>query len=310
MPDPSRYRDLINTARFPDAIKLNEPLSRYTVARLGGPADLLIRADSADKLRYFTDQCWQAAVPTRIIGGGANVLFSDDGYRGAIIINDAKALHVGGDGHVQAESGVSLAQLARETIARGLSGFEWAISVPGTLGGAIINNAGAHGSDMAATPDLHAHIFFEDGGEVRWNITQLAYTYRESALKHTARHFVVLSAEMTLSAQHDPAELRVRADEYSAHRKRTQPPGASLGSMFKNPLGDYAGRLIEAAGLKSARSGGVIISPVHANFFVNTGGGTAHDYLTLIRLAQNTVREQFGVTLELEVELIGDGFAL
>ncbi len=300
-----RYNSFID--RFGAAVKLNEPLSRFTVARLGGAADTLIRAESGDQLREVAALCWQHDLPLRIIGGGANVLFSDDGYRGVILVNDAKTWTIAEDGLVRAEGGVSLAQLARETMARGLSGFEWAISVPGTLGGAIINNAGAHGGEMAAASDLTVDLFFEHSGDVEWHAEQLAYRYRESALKHSAYRYVVLAATFRLAPGHDPAVLRARADEYIAHRKRTQPPGASLGSMFKNPPGDYAGRLIEAAGLKGARAGGVIISPVHANFFVNTGGGTATDYLALIRLAQATVRERFGIALDLEVELIGQG---
>jgi UDP-N-acetylmuramate dehydrogenase len=293
-------------ARFGDAVKRNEPLSRYTVARLGGAADALIRAENVEQLRDVAALCWQYNLPMRIIGGGANVLFGDAGYRGVILVNDAKALQIDSEGFVRAESGISLAQLARETMARGLSGFEWAISVPGTLGGAIVNNAGAHGGEISALSELSTTIYFETEDETVWRTEQLAYRYRESALKHNARHYVVLSGAFRLSPGHDPSTLRARADETIAHRKRTQPPGASLGSMFKNPPGDFAGRLIEAAGLKGARVGGVIISPVHANFFVNTGGGSAADYLALIQLAQTTVRERFGVALELEVEVIGE----
>lgn len=132
----------------------------------------------------------------------------------------------------------------------------------------------------------------------------LAYRYRESALKHRQPPFAVLRAALRLTPGADPTALLATAEGYTAHRKRTQPPGASLGSMFKNPPGDYAGRLIEAAGLKGTQIGGVIISPLHGNFFVNTGGGTAADYLGLVRLAQESVRAQFGVDLELEVEVI------
>ncbi len=289
-----------------DRLKLNESLARYTVARLGGPADALVTAESADMLEKITALAWECSWPTRILGGGANVLVSDQGYRGLIVINNARHFQVNEDGTVSAESGASLNHLARKSISHGLTGFEWAISVPGTLGGAIVNNAGAHGSDMASCL-VRADIAFP-GRRETWPVSQLAYAYRESTLKRRSEPFVVLSGMLKLSADHDPAVLQSHADEFIAHRKHTQPPGASLGSMFKNPPGDYAGRLIESAGLKGTRIGGVMISPIHANFFVNTGQGTAADYLALIRLAQRTVREKSGIALELEVELLGEGF--
>ncbi|HLA42833.1 MAG TPA: UDP-N-acetylmuramate dehydrogenase, partial [Aggregatilineales bacterium] len=139
-----------------------------------------------------------------------------------------------------------------------------------------------------------------------WSNADMQYDYRYSALKGKHGRYVVISARLQLEAGHDPAELNARADSFVAHRKKTQPPGASLGSMFKNPPGDYAGRLIESAGLKGTQIGGVQVSPVHANFFVNVGAGTASDYNALIDLAQKRVYEQFGVHLELEVERVGD----
>lgn len=307
MPDAARYQPLID--QFGEFVRSDEPLSRHTVARLGGPADVLIKAESMAVLVGAAQLCWQAQLPVRVIGGGANVLFSDQGYRGVILLNEVKTLRFNPCGIVVASSGLSLAQLARESMARGLAGFEWAISVPGTVGGAVVNNAGAHGSDMAVNLRF-ARIALETESRTQiWAVRRLAYHYRESALKHGQARYLVESAALRLSPGHDPAELRARADSYIAHRKRTQPPGASLGSMFKNPPDDYAGRLIEAAGLKGARVGGVIISPLHANFFVNTGGGTASDYLSLIALAQQTVQARFDVKLALEIELIGEGFA-
>lgn len=288
-----------------DQLRLDEPLARYTVARLGGPADALVTADSTAQLMAIAQLAWSEGWPTRILGAGANVLISDQGYRGLIVVNDAKAVTIGTDGLVTAESGAVLTQLARRTINHGLSGFEWAISVPGTLGGAVVNNAGAHGGDMAANL-VSAEIAFADHSIEHWPLTRLEYRYRESALKHNPLPFAVLSARLQLVPGHDPAQLQVQADEFIAHRKHTQPPGASLGSMFKNPPGDYAGRLIEACGLKGRQVGGVMISPIHANFFVNIGSGTASDYLALIQLTQATVQERFGIELQLEIELIGE----
>jgi len=306
MPTPDRYEDLFRPL-VGDRLKINEPLSRYTVARLGGPADALITVDTKDLLMRVVYLAWERNWPVRILGGGANVLVSDQGYRGLVVVNDAKGVTYGEDGLVTADSGTGLIYLARQTMNRGLSGFEWAISVPGTLGGGIVNNAGAHGGDMAHNL-VSAEVLFPRRQPEVWPVERLAYQYRESALKHSKFPFLVLSGTLRLSPGYVPAELHARADEFIAHRKRTQPPGASLGSMFKNPPGEYAGWLIEAAGLKGAQIGGVMISPVHANFFVNAGGGTAEDYVKLIRLAQHTVRDRFGVSLELEVELLGEGF--
>ncbi len=291
--------------RYGERVKLNEPLARYTVARLGGPADALIAVDSQAMLNEVAQLAWKYAWPTRIIGGGANVLFSDLGFRGLIVVNHAKQINVDAGGSVTAESGAVLTHIARQTIEKGLSGFEWAVSVPGTLGGAIVNNAGAHGGDIASCL-VSAEIAFPQQAET-WPLVNFDYHYRESALKRCADPFVVLSGRLQLAPGHDPAILQAQADEWSAHRKRTQPPGASLGSMFKNPPGDYAGRLIEAAGLKGTQVGGVMISPVHANFFVNTGKGTASDYLGLIRRARDAVQATFGIDLALEIELIGEG---
>ncbi|MCC7451262.1 MAG: UDP-N-acetylmuramate dehydrogenase [Anaerolineae bacterium] len=306
MPTPDRYEDLFRPL-VGDRLKINEPLSRYTVARLGGPADALITVETKDLLMRVVYLAWERNWPVRILGGGANVLVSDQGYRGLVVINDARGIAYEDDGLVTADSGTGLIYLARQTMNRGLSGLEWAISVPGTLGGGIVNNAGAHGGDMAHNL-VSAEVLFPRRQPEVWPVERFAYQYRESALKRSKHPFLVSSGTLRLSPGYVPAELHARADEFIAHRKRTQPPGASLGSMFKNPPGDYAGRLIEAAGLKGTQIGGVMISPVHANFFVNVGGGTAEDYVKLIRLAQHTVRDRFGVSLELEVELLGEGF--
>ncbi len=319
-------RPLPNISRY-------ESLKRYSVARLGGPADIVIEIPEKNvklDLIYTISLCWKHAIPYFIVGNGSNILFSDQGFRGVVIaarrgkwtfirnpeIDEYELygvthyrLEPPGQGYIEANAGCNLIQLARETMEAGCSGLEWAISVPGTVGGAVVNNAGAYGSDIAANL-IAADILSESGTSIRrtWRPNDLKYSYRTSALKHAPFRYVVLSATFKLEPDHDPAALRAKADEYLAHRKRTQPPGASLGSMFKNPPGDYAGRLIEAAGLKGTQRGGVMISPVHANFFINTGGGTASDYLALIRLAQETVADKFGVKLELEIELVGQGF--
>lgn len=292
-----------------NAFRLNEPLDRYTVARLGGPADALVAAKTTDELVKVFELACERHWPVKVLGGGANILISDKGFRGLVIINDTRATSFYDDGVVVADSGVGLIHLARETIQRGFAGLEWMIGIPGTVGGAIVNNAGAHGGDIAGVLTEVAVLIPPDQA-VAWSVALLNYSYRDSVLKRFYKPFLVLNGKLKLTPGFARAELQAKADEYNAHRKGTQPPGASLGSMFKNPPGDYAGRLIEGAGLKGRQVGGVMISPIHANFFINLGGGSSGDYLSLIRLARDTVRDRFGVNLELEIELMGEGIDL
>lgn len=292
-----------------DNLLYDEPLSRYTAARLGGPAEwLYIARDSEEELVSVVKAAWDENMPVRILGGGANVLVSDAGVRGLVIINKLASVTFGDwhDGRTAAASaGTNLKVLAMKCQSKGLAGMEWAVGVPGTVGGAIVNNAGAHGADMAASVADVVVLDAERGVQLYTN-ADLQYGYRHSALKARADHrYLVLLATFTLSPD-DPQAIRARMDEFNNYRKRTQPPGASLGSIFKNPPGDYAGRLIEAAGLKGHRIGNAMVSPVHGNFFINDGYATAADYFALIYHVQQRVEEASGVHLELEIELVGD----
>lgn len=289
-------------AAFGPALRLHESLARHSSARLGGPAEALLVADSGEMLARAARVAWDHSIPLRVLGGGANVLISDHGLPGLVVINRAGQVTFS-DCAAQAESGIGLIYLARLAARRGLSGLEWAIGVPGTLGGAIYGNAGAHGSDIAATTQLIDYIAPE--GRQTLNHAALAFEYRASILKRELRPGVILGATLDLRPD-DPAAINARMDEFNAYRKRSQPPGATLGSMFKNPPGDFAGRLIEAAGLKGRRIGGAEISTVHANFFLNTGDATSSDVKALIDLAREEVMKGFGVALELEVELLGE----
>lgn len=287
----------------------DEPLARYTAARLGGPADwLYVAKESTDELVDVLRAAWAQGVPTRILGGGANVLVSDKGVRGLVIINDVSEISFGdwhGGRNVAATGGTGLGLLARKCQARGLAGLEWAVSVPGTVGGAVVNNAGAHGSDVAA--NLCEVVVLEAGrGAVLYSAADLHFQYRSSSLKQRHdRRFAVLLAMFALTPD-DPAAILARMEHNIAYRKRTQPPGASLGSIFKNPPGDFAGRLIEAAGLKGCRIGGVEVSTIHANWFINIGSATAADYDALVEFVREAVFRHSGVELETEIERIGD----
>ncbi len=293
------------TASFGERVKRNVPLAPFTSARIGGPADVLVTVNSADDLAAVVTMLWEADAPYLLLGGGSNVLVSDKGVRGITLLNRAKAVRFenGSNPRVWSESGTVFTNLANRCASKGLSGLEWAATVPGTVGGAVYGNAGAFGGDMAHSL-LEAEVLTRHGRE-RWPAEKLGYGYRTSVLKRGEVQATVLAAEFGLRDATKEA-VAVKIGEFSERRKTTQPPGASMGSMFKNPEGDAAGRLIEAAGLKGTRIGSAEVSPLHGNFFVNHGESKASDIRALIELVQNTVRNQFGVELELEIELVGD----
>jgi UDP-N-acetylmuramate dehydrogenase len=294
-------------AAFGSRLQRDVPLAPYTAARIGGPADALLTADSVDELADTAVKLLEMRIPFFILGGGSNILVSDDGVRGLVVLNRAKETRLeeaADPPTIWAGSGASFGQLARKVSAKGLSGLEWATGVPGTVGGAVFGNAGAHSSDVANNLRV-AEILHQDGRREEWPVEKMEYAYRTSALKRQSQNVVILSATFEL-AHSTVEQTRTLVETFSAHRHQTQPPGASMGSMFKNPPNDYAGRLIEAAGLKGTRIGSAEISPVHANFFVSNGRTRAADILELIKLTQNKVLDKFGIDLKLEIELIGE----
>ena len=293
-------------AAFGDKLQENVSLAAYTSARIGGKADGLIIAHSAKELSETLFKIWEMDIPYLILGGGSNLLISDEGFGGIVVLNKAKSINFIEDDEdptVLVESGVTMSRLANQAATKGLAGMEWAATVPGTVGGAIYGNAGAFGGDMAGNL-LHVELMTKSGC-MFWDVSEMEYDYRSSKLKRDGIEAIILSAELKLT-KGDPAEIQERMRSFIQKRKNTQPPGASMGSMFKNPAGDYAGRLIEEAGLKGTRIGNVEISTVHANFFVNHGETKAKDVRALVELAQQKVFEEFGVVLELEIEIVGE----
>ncbi len=282
------------------------PLARFTTSRIGGPAEALVMVEDVQALADVVQGAWADGIPVTLLGGGSNVLIADRGVRGLVVLNRARALRFEADGRVWAASGVLLPTLARLCAERGWSGLEWAIGVPGTVGGAVVGNAGAHGGDIASCLES-VELLVPEEGIVIWGVGQLALGYRTSRLKTwpAAPRPVVLAARFLLRPE-DPEAILERMAAFNAYRRRTQPGGASIGSMFRNPPGDYAGRLIEAAGLKGARRGGIVISTLHANFFINEGNGTAADVRALMMEVQRCVQERFGVLLEPEIEFVGE----
>ncbi len=282
-------------------------MANYTTAHVGGPVDAMLILHTSAELESAVRRLWEMNIPFFLIGAGSNVLVSDSGIRGVVLVNRARNVKI--DAHsaepsVWAESGATLSGIAHQVAVRGLNGLEWAATIPGTLGGAVYGNAGAHGGDIQSQLIL-AEILHRSEGKVSWPVEKLEYAYRSSILKRRPGEAVVLSARLRLAlAEQD--EVQARIDEFSTSRRQTQPPGASMGSMFKNPPGDFAGRLIDAAGLKGTRIGGAEISAIHANFFVNIEHATAADIANLIELARQKVYEKSGVSLELEIEKLGE----
>lgn len=292
---------------FGDKLQENVRMANYTTIRVGGPALGFLPANTLDELTQAANVLWQNQVPFKVIGSGSNFLVSDKGYNGIILLNRAHNIRIQSNESpftVDAESGAIFGTLARQSAIRGLSGMEWANSIPGTVGGAIYGNAGAHGSDISCNL-IMATILHPINGKENWPLEKLQYQYRSSVLKREKLDAVILSGLFGVE-QSSRQEAQARILSYSEKRKKTQPEGASFGSTFRNPVGDHAGRLIEAVGLKGHQIGHAMISQVHANFIINSGGARAADIYSLICLAKNEVKNRFGVELVLEIELLGD----
>ena len=291
--------------QFGDAVQENVSLAPYTSARIGGSADVLAMVKSTNELMDVMKVVWEHEIPYYILGGGSNVLVSDKGVRGVVVLNKAKEVRFesGDQPTVWSEAGVILSNLANRCASKGLTGLEWAATVPGTIGGAVYGNAGAFGGDMSGNL-LWAEMLTKNGRE-RFSVGQMGYGYRTSILKRGGINAIVLSALLRLNNS-TKEEVSAKIEQFSERRKTTQPPGASMGSMFKNPEGDHAGRLIEAAGLKGTRIGNAEISKVHGNFIINHGETRAMDVRELIDLTRRIVKQKLGVELELEVEFVGE----
>jgi UDP-N-acetylmuramate dehydrogenase len=297
--------ELVRTT-FGKRVLEREPLARYTTFRIGGPADLFVRAESREELIEITNAARGAGIPIFVLGRGSNILVADEGIRGLVIENRAEAFETREEASrliLRAESGISLPGLANRLGRQGWSGLEWSIGVPSTVGAAVVGNAGAHGGSVSDNL-IRAEILAPNRTVTWWANADLNFAYRSSRFKNDGQGEIVLQAEFELRRD-DPLACIRRMNQYTEHRRRTQPTDPSVGSMFKNPTGDYAGRLIEAAGLKGTRVGQVQVSPVHANFFVNRGAATAQDALQLVQLVRDRVKGKFGVELELEIQLVG-----
>ncbi len=291
----------------------DEPLARFTTMRVGGPADLFVTVHNAFELRAVVRFARARGIPHLLLGRGSDLVIADAGVRGLVVQVRAEGSRVDGDRY-QAEAGVPMARAATETQKAGLTGLEFGLAIPGTVGGAVWANAGAHDSDMHAVLES-ADVILADGSEARIAVVDLGLAYRDSRFKHPpaagADTFpgpaeVVVVARFSL-APAEPAVIKARLDEIRRWRQAHQPLGLpSAGSVFRNPPGDSAGRLIDAAGLKGTRIGGAVVSTKHANFIVNDRRGTASDVRHLAEHIHATVAAGYGVELAYEVEFIGD----
>ncbi len=288
-------------------LRRDEPLARHTTFRIGGPADLFITVATIAELVEIAGWARSHSIPLFILGGGSNLLVRDGGIRGLVVENQCRAFEISasepGKGHLTAESGAPLPLVANQMSRLGWSGLEWGIGVPGTIGGAVIGNAGAHGGSIADTL-IEIQVLTLEGQTISLPKNDLAFSYRSSCLK-AMNQTLVLSAHFELKHD-DPQACIARMNEYTEHRRRTQPTQASVGSIFKNPPGQFSGKLIDEAGLKGKRIGDAEISTVHANFIVNHGSATAAQVLELINLATRAVFEKSGIKLELEIQVIGE----
>ena len=301
-----RSMDLLEKLFGSHLIKM-APMSSYTSIRVGGPADALIEVDNVKDLEQGVVTLWENDIPFILLGGCSNILVNDAGIRGVVVLNRCTGLKVvdsSENPQIWAESGVMLSQLSRTAAEAGLAGMEWASLIPGTVGGAVYGNAGAHGGEICQNIVL-AEILHRTKGKLSLLNEDLGFSYRNSNIKKEKGEQVILSASFRFSRS-SPESIRSKMAELIESRRVTQPQGASFGSTFRNPAGGKAGRLIEAAGLKGKRIGGAAISEKHANFIINDRNAKAMDVWSLINLVYDTVMEKFHIGLCPEIELVGE----
>jgi len=286
------------------ALERDVPLAPLTTLRVGGPADRLVVARDANTLLAALRLGRDAAVPTFVLGNGSDLVVADAGMRGLVVRNRARGMRIDG-ARVQADAGAAMAMLVKRCAGAGLAGLEFGISIPGTLGGAVWANAGAHGREMR---DVVTAVTLWDpaGDDEPYEVAaaDCGFAYRESRFKHGAE--LILGADLALDHA-DPAAVSAEVGGYQAQRLATQPlADQNAGSVFRNPPGDYAGRLADAAGLKGFRIGSASVSTKHANFIISDRGGSAADVRAVGDHVRRTVEELFGGRLVYEIEFVGD----
>lgn len=291
------------------AVRLQEPMSAHTTFRIGGPADYFVEPGSESVLKELLLLCRETETPFFILGNGSNLLVSDEGYRGVMIslrgfdeisFREGESTEAGKT-IMTAGCGVLLSKAAMQAAEQGLTGFEFAGGIPGTLGGAVTMNAGAYGGEIRDVI-LSARVMTKAGDVRELSAEELDLSYRHSIIQE--KDLIVLSADFAF-AHGDEEQIKEQMRQLNTQRREKQPlEYGSAGSTFKRPEGYFAGKLIQDAGLKGYRSGDVMVSEKHSGFVVNVGKGTCGDAMRVIEHVQRTVYEQFGVELELEVKRV------
>jgi UDP-N-acetylmuramate dehydrogenase len=287
-------------------VKVSEPLARYTSMKIGGPADFFVEVENQAALSQLLFFLSQHGMPACLLGNGSNVLISDFGVEGVVVhlVGDFKRAEwhdQGNDSWVEVGAAHAVTQLVRESARRGYGGLEFAEGIPGTVGGALVMNAGAYGSEFEKVVDLVQGMNGE-GTPIQFTREEMKFSYRDS---HLPAGTVVTRLRLHLDRE-ESSRVSSKVRELVTKRKSSQPSGyPNSGSMFRNPTGDYAGRLVEAAGLKEKQIGRAQISAKHGNFIVNLGGASAEDIRQLMELARAEVQAKFGVDLIPEVKLLG-----
>jgi UDP-N-acetylmuramate dehydrogenase len=279
------------------------PLGPFTTYRVGGPAALFVEVDSDDAVAAVTRAVRSTGIGVLVVGKGSNLLVADRGFTGLALVLGERFGGISIDGSlVRAGGAAPLPVVARRSVAAGLTGFEWAVGVPGSIGGAVRMNAGGHGADMAASL-VRVRVVDLRSGEDGWvPVADLQLGYRRSSI---GAEQLVLEAELALTGGQDPDAGAAALAEIVAWRRANQPGGANAGSVFTNPAGDSAGRLVEAAGAKGLRHGTAAVSSKHANFIQADPGGRADDVWALMAIVRDRVRASTGVELEVETRCVG-----
>jgi UDP-N-acetylmuramate dehydrogenase len=290
-------------------VRLNEPMSRHTTFGVGGPANIYVPVKTEVQLRHVHSTARRYGEPVTWFGSGSNMLVGDGGIRGVVIENQFSEVmgpEKNGNGfRVRIGSGMSFASLARRMANSGFGGIEWACGIPGSLGGAVVTNAGAYGHSLKDVM-IGARLVNERGEVIEVKSDDLDLTYRNSSFtKGKLKDAMVLSVDLRVQ-QGDVKILKDRVRQLDEQRKGAQPPGQNCGSVFKNPVRRSAWEYVDDVGLRGHRIGNAQITPQHSNFIQNLGGATAKDVIALIKLAQDKVREQFDVELETEVQFVGE----
>ena len=294
----------LKTILPPERLMINEPMSKHTTFEIGGPADYLIFPASLTEVKQVFAALREFGVPFTILGNGSNVLVRDKGVRGAIVKFNSPFSYIRRDGNrLIAGAGAFLKDVSEFAAAAGLSGLEFAVGIPGSIGGAVFMNAGAYGGEMSDCVDKVRSVTID--GELReFSVAALDLGYRQSVFQRNGH--AICEVEFTLSPG-DKETIRARMADYTARRETKQPLDLpSAGSTFKRPQGYYAGTLIDQTGLKGLKIGGAQVSEKHAGFVVNTGGATAADVIALIAEVQKRVWDAHGVKMQPEVRIIGE----